>query len=73
MEEKQFYQNILRKYSADLSQATYEKFYAVAQVEELQQQLQELTTIQSVLESDETLKALFYEQKQKLESGEMNG
>lgn len=66
-------EKLLQKYSSELAQATYEKFYAVAQVEELQQQLQELTTIQSVLESDETLKALFYEQKQKLESGELNG
>lgn len=66
-------EKLLQKYSAELAQVTYEKFYAVTQVEELQQQLQELTTFQSVLESDETLKVLFYEQKQKLESGELNG
>lgn len=67
-------EKLLQKYSAELAQATYDKFYAVTQAEELQEQLnntqQELTTFQSVLDSDETLKALFYEQKQKLEQGE---
>lgn len=61
--KEQSLKKIIQKYSGLLAQATYEGVELSVQVEELNKELSE---IHSVLNSDEGLKALFDEQKNKL-------
>lgn len=58
---------IIKNYSGHLAQATYDNVVLNVKNEELQEELSEF---HSVLNSDESLKALFYEQKEKLLRGE---